>query len=88
MVCLLAADYDGSGRISKETAMAEIYLVVGLQGGGSALASLRRRGWTTCVRLVEDTLPAASGGSGWSSRRRTGRRRCGEEARQLKAARV
>jgi hypothetical protein len=36
--------------------------------------SLRRRGWLAGVQLVEDVLPAASGGSGWSSRRRTGRR--------------
>jgi hypothetical protein len=31
--------------------------------------SLRRRGWPTGVQLVADVLLAASGGSGWSSRR-------------------
>jgi hypothetical protein len=38
------------------------------------LVSLRRRGWPAGVRLVEDVLPAASGGSSWTSRQRTGRR--------------
>jgi hypothetical protein len=72
MVCSLAENCDGSGRISKETAMADLCLAAELQGGGGALASVRRRGWPAGVRLVEDVLPAASGGFGWSSRRRTG----------------
>jgi hypothetical protein len=75
MVCSLAENCDGSGRISKETAMADLCLAAELQGGGGALASVRRRGWPAGVRLIEDVLPAASGGSGWSSRRRTGQRR-------------
>jgi hypothetical protein len=36
--------------------------------------NLRRRGWPAGVQLVEDVLPAATGGSGWTSRRRIGRR--------------
>jgi hypothetical protein len=49
--------------------------------------NLRRRGWPAGVQLVEDVLPAASGGPGWSSRRRTGRRRSGSALQQAAAAR-
>jgi hypothetical protein len=64
MVCSPVWEMEGGGRISKEIAMAELCSADGLQGGGGALASVGRRGWLTGVRLVEDALPAASGGSG------------------------